>query len=77
MSVAFSLVLMDRQQRQSVHVSGCSKGCALPGKAAFTVIGRDGKFDLVRDGCSWDQPEFFSLSKTQVLKLASETNDAL
>ena len=61
----------------SVHVSGCSKGCALPRKAAFTVIGREGKFDLVRDGCSWDQPEYFGLSKTEVLKLASETNDAL
>ena len=33
-----------------VHVSGCSKGCAHPGPAAVTLVGRDGLYDVVLDG---------------------------
>jgi precorrin-3B synthase len=40
----------------SLHVSGCAKGCALPKAAALTLVGRGGKFDLVRDGAPWDTP---------------------
>ncbi|WP_395664493.1 hypothetical protein [Methylocella sp.] len=40
-----------------LHVSGCAKGCALPGPADLTLVGRDdGGFDLVRDGAPWDEP---------------------
>ncbi|WP_333834140.1 precorrin-3B synthase [Rubrimonas sp.] len=39
-----------------LHVSGCPKGCALPGPAALTVVGRDGRFDLVENGAPWDEP---------------------
>ena len=39
-----------------LHVSGCAKGCAYPRKAGATLVGRDGKFDLVQNGCSWDEP---------------------
>ena len=68
--------LAKRTQR-SVHVSGCSKGCALPHKAEMTLVGRDGKFDLVHNGCSWDQPARFDLSQADVLTLADETYHAL
>ena len=40
----------------SLHVSGCAKGCALPRAADVTLVGRDGAFDLVRGGASWDVP---------------------
>ena len=40
----------------TVHVSGCSKGCAHPGPAALTFVGRDGRFDLVRNGRAGDLP---------------------
>ncbi|MEN9060808.1 precorrin-3B synthase [Ponticoccus litoralis] len=39
-----------------LHVSGCAKGCALPGPAPLTLTGRDGAFDLVRGGAPWDDP---------------------
>jgi precorrin-3B synthase len=38
------------------HVSGCTKGCAHPGPAALTLVGREGAFDLVRNGCASDVP---------------------
>lgn len=39
-----------------LHVSGCAKGCAHAVPAAVTLVGRDGRFDLVRDGAAWDAP---------------------
>lgn len=39
-----------------LHVSGCAKGCASPRKCRTILVGRNGKFDLVRDGLPWDDP---------------------
>lgn len=39
-----------------LHVSGCAKGCALPGPAPLTLTGRDGAFDLVQHGAPWEEP---------------------
>ncbi len=52
---AFASTLTDHLKGQ-VHVSGCAKGCAHPRRAEYTFVGRDGKFDLVRNGCSWETP---------------------
>ena len=41
---------------RTLHVSGCAKGCARPGPADVTLVGRDGAFDLVRDGRAGDDP---------------------
>jgi precorrin-3B synthase len=40
-----------------LHVSGCAKGCAHPGPADLTLVGRDGAFDLVANGAPWDEPQ--------------------
>ena len=40
----------------TLHVSGCAKGCALPRAAEFTLTGRNGCFDLVRNGAPWEEP---------------------
>ena len=40
----------------TLHVSGCAKGCARPARTAITLVGRDGRYDLVRDGRPGDQP---------------------
>ncbi|MBY0259945.1 hypothetical protein [Methylobacterium sp.] len=32
------------------HVSGCAKGCAHPGAADLTLVGRDGHYDVVLSG---------------------------
>ena len=42
--------------RPGLHVSGCAKGCARPRPAAMTLVGREGRFDLVLAGSPWDRP---------------------
>ena len=39
-----------------LHISGCAKGCAMPRPCRTTLVGRMGKFDLVRNGLPWDEP---------------------
>lgn len=40
-----------------LHVSGCAKGCAHPGAAPLTLVGRPGgTVDLIRDGSAADTP---------------------
>ena len=53
-----------------LHVSGCAKGCALPRKAKTTLVGRDGAFDLVRDGAPWDEPHHRGLRPEAVRDLS-------
>ncbi len=40
----------------SVHVSGCTKGCAHPGPATLTLVGAEGRYDLVIEGRAGDMP---------------------
>ena len=54
---------------RSLHVSGCAKGCARAGAADFTLVGRDGAFDLVRDGRAWDVPALTGLTLETVRQL--------
>jgi precorrin-3B synthase len=39
-----------------LHLSGCEKGCAHPRRAPVTLVARDGRYDLVRDGTPSDTP---------------------
>ena len=55
-----------RKWRGHVHVSGCSKGCAKPSASDITLVGRDGRFDLVRNGASWDDALYTNLSPTDL-----------
>ncbi|WP_113912759.1 cobalamin biosynthesis protein CobG [Roseovarius dicentrarchi] len=41
----------------TLHVSGCAKGCARQAPADVTLIGRDGRFDMLRRGSAGDTPE--------------------
>ncbi len=47
-----------------VHLSGCRKGCAHPG-AATTLVGRAGRYDLVRHGRAGDAPDATGLTLEQ------------
>jgi precorrin-3B synthase len=42
------MLLMER--RETIHISGCAKGCAYQRAATLTVIGRDGVCDLFVEG---------------------------
>ncbi len=52
-----------------LHVSGCAKGCARPRRAHLTLVGRDGRFDLVEDGLPWDPPIRVGLLPADLAKL--------
>lgn len=38
----------------SLHVSGCAKSCAHSGSADLTLVGRDGRYDVIIDGRAGD-----------------------
>lgn len=59
-----------------LHVSGCAKGCAHPGPADLTLVGRDGAFDLVRHGRPSDPPAARALRAADLSAL-QECPDAL
>ncbi|MFT4961016.1 MAG: precorrin-3B synthase [Paracoccaceae bacterium] len=52
----------------NLHVSGCTKGCARPRPSPLTLVGNHGRFDLVADGCSWDEPTARGLTPDELLK---------
>lgn len=51
-----------------IHVSGCLKGCANPGRANITLVGlENGNFDIVLNGTSLDTPEHFNVKRQAIL----------
>ena len=56
--------------KETLHVSGCAKGCAFPKRAKTTLVGNDGRFDLVSDGFPWDAPGHRGLTPDQINELS-------
>jgi precorrin-3B synthase len=50
----------------TLHISGCSKSCAHRGPASLTLVGRDGRYDLIRNGSAADRPSLTGLSIDQI-----------
>ena len=57
---------------KSLHVSGCAKGCAHPRVSDVTLVGRDGRFDLVKHGRPWDDPDLTGLTGNDLLDRIGE-----
>jgi precorrin-3B synthase len=55
----------------TIHVSGCVKSCAHRGSAALTLVGREGRYDLIRDGGAGGQPALTGLDIEQVFAVLS------
>jgi precorrin-3B synthase len=55
-----------------LHVSGCAKGCAHPGPADLTLVGRAGAFDLVAAGAPWDEPQRCALAPGDIAALIGD-----
>ena len=55
----------------ALHVSACAKGCAHADKAPVTLIGRDGRYDLVLDGRAGDVPLLRGLRLADAERLLS------
>ena len=53
---------------QTVHISGCQKGCAAPVQRDICVVGMDSRFAVIDKGCAWDTPSRTGLSHNDVLK---------
>lgn len=53
----------------TLHVSGCAKGCARAQVSDVTLVGRDGRFDLVQNGRSSDMALRTGLSDADLLEL--------
>jgi precorrin-3B synthase len=45
----------------SLHVSGCAKGCAKATATPVTLVARDGRYDIVRNGRAGDTPSRYGL----------------
>jgi precorrin-3B synthase len=50
-----------------IHISGCEKGCAHPHAAAVTLVGRDGRYDLVRNDVASGSPAEHGLTLAQAV----------
>jgi precorrin-3B synthase len=57
----------------TMHISGCVKACAHRNPAALTLVGRDGRYDLVRNGTTADRPSATGLSVEQIVALLQST----
>ncbi len=57
----------------TLHVSGCAKGCARQRPADVTLIGREGRFDMLRHGRAGDTPERYALNPDDILAEVSGT----
>lgn len=51
-----------------LHVSGCAKGCARPGRADVVLTGRDGQFDLALGARAGDRPVAAGLTPAELLQ---------
>jgi precorrin-3B synthase len=51
-----------------IHISGCEKGCAHPRPAAVTLVGRDGRYDLVRNDVASGSPAERGLTLAQAVE---------
>jgi precorrin-3B synthase len=54
----------------TIHLSGCAKACAHPHAAPVTLVARNGRYDLVRDGVASALPALRDLSLEQAAEHA-------
>ncbi|MCW6510647.1 precorrin-3B synthase [Lichenifustis flavocetrariae] len=59
----------------AVHVAGCSKGCAHPAPAPWTLVGQGGHYDLICDGSVKDMPVARGLSFNEAATWISRNVD--
>ena len=52
---------------KSYHISGCSKGCAMPSNSDICIIGECGSYNMLENGCAWDKPSYTSLSESALM----------
>ena len=66
---AARLAAMEAVPAGLLHISGCAKGCAHPGRATATLVAAEHGYDLVRGGRAGDPPERSALTLAQAAAL--------
>ena len=67
--------ILGKDSGESVHVSACAKSCAHRGPAPLTLVGRDGRYDLIRNGSAADRPSLAGLSVDEIVALAGHAKE--
>jgi precorrin-3B synthase len=57
---------------ETLHVSGCSKGCANPNQADITIVGRSDGYAIIETGSASDLPAAAVLSLEELMTLMSK-----
>ena len=52
----------------SLHISGCTKGCAAPAPRDICIIGDENHYAIIENGCAWDDPSLTSLSLDGIIE---------
>ena len=68
-ATAATLATLRRDGEPLLHLSGCAKGCAHPGRAEVTLVGQEGRFAFIRDGRPSDEPVARGLTLAQCIGL--------
>ena len=55
-----------------LHLSGCAKGCARRESSKITLVGRDGRYDLIIDGPAHGEPLLERLTLADVLSALTD-----
>jgi precorrin-3B synthase len=66
--------------RDTVHISGCAKGCAHPAAAALTVVGSERGCGIIQNGSARDVPQRYVPCGdmiSEVVRIAGESREAL
>src|SRR5262245_1650868 len=58
--------IVDATHNETLHVSGCAKSCAHRGASSLTLVGRDGCYDLIRNGSAAGRPSLAGLTIDQI-----------
>jgi precorrin-3B synthase len=58
----------------TLHISGCSKGCARAAPTALTLVGRDGSFDMIFDGKADGEPVLHNMDLSHSLEAIEALN---
>ncbi|QEM81439.1 cobalamin biosynthesis protein CobG [Halomonas binhaiensis] len=58
---------ISRLAQGTLHVSGCSKGCARRQAAEVSLVGRGGRYDVVLNGRADGTPDMTGLSESDVI----------
>ncbi|WP_249977942.1 cobalamin biosynthesis protein CobG [Vreelandella olivaria] len=59
----------------TVHISGCAKGCARQSPSAVCLVGHSGTFNLIVNGCVSSTPVQTGLSEAKVLAYLESLGD--